>query len=405
MNPTSMARVVFVCCTVIVCITFGTRQGFGLFLRPITLDLGWTREALAATFATQVLMIGLLAPVAGAVADRWSPGRAILLGGALFSAGLFVMAAAGTPQAMLAGGGLLAGAGLSACGLPLVLSVVGRVAPEERRSLWLGIATAAATLGQVVLVPITQQLIAALGWRGAVLALACLALLTLPLAGVIAASRHQGLSNRAEQSLAEALREARAHRGYLLLTLAFFVCGFHVQFIAIHLPAYIADQGLAPELAASALVMIALGNALGSWLSGWLGGWLRKKYLLSAIYLGRSLLFLAFISVPVSAASVLAFSGALGVLWLSTVPLTSGIVAQVFGPRYMATLFAIVYLSHQVGSFTGVWIGARIFDTTGSYDVVWWITIGLGLVAAAMHLPINDRPLARLAAAPPAGNA
>jgi len=405
MNPTSMARVVFVCCTVIVCITFGTRQGFGLFLRPITLDLGWTREALAATFATQVLMIGLLAPVAGAVADRWSPGRAILLGGALFSAGLFVMAAAGTPQAMLVGGGLLAGAGLSACGLPLVLSVVGRVAPEERRSLWLGIATAAATLGQVVLVPITQQLIAALGWRGAVLALACLALLTLPLAGVIAASRHQGLSNRAEQSLAEALREARAHRGYLLLTLAFFVCGFHVQFIAIHLPAYIADQGLAPELAASALVMIALGNALGSWLSGWLGGWLRKKYLLSAIYLGRSLLFLAFISVPVSAASVLAFSGALGVLWLSTVPLTSGIVAQVFGPRYMATLFAIVYLSHQVGSFTGVWIGARIFDTTGSYDVVWWITIGLGLVAAAMHLPINDRPLARLAAAPPAGNA
>lgn len=328
-----------------------------------------------------------------------------MLGGVLFTAGLGVMASARGPEAMLAGGGLLTGAGLSACGLPLVLAVIGRVAPEGKRSLWLGLGTSAGTIGQIVLIPATQFLINNFDWRTALVALAVLAAFTVPLAGVVAASSHEALSNRAEQSLGEALEEARGHRGYVMLTLGFFVCGFHVQFIAIHLPAYITDQGLAPDLAATALAVIAVGNAIGSWLSGWMGGRMRKKYLLSSIYLGRSALFLAFIGVPVTETSVLAFSAALGFLWLSTVPLTSGLVAQVFGPRYMATLYAIVFLSHQVGSFVGVWAGGRVFDATGSYQAVWWMTIGLGVVAALVHIPIDDRPVARLSATPQSAKA
>lgn len=395
----SRSRLIFACCVGVVCITFGIRQGFGLFMRPITLDLGWTREALAATFATQVLMIGLLAPLAGALADRWSPGRTVMVGGVLFAGGILLMGHATTPGTMFVGGGLVTGAGLSACGLPLILSIVGRVAPDERRSLWLGIATSGATFGQLVLIPLTHQIIAGHGWRTAILAICALAALTVPLAFVVSRSGHEGLSNRAEQSLGEALREARGHRGYLLLVAGFFVCGFHVQFITIHLPAYVADQGLPAAIAASGLAAIAVGNAVGAALAGWAGGHFRKKYLLSGIYLARSLVFLVFLSVPLSEATVLVFCTALGFLWLGTVPLTSGLVAQVFGPRYMATLYAFVYLGHQAGSFVGVWAGGRVFDTTGSYDVVWWMTIGLGLLAAAMHLPIDDRPVARLTAA------
>ena len=267
-RPDVNIRIIFICCIATVAIAFGIRQGFGLFMRPITLDMDWSREALAATFATQSLMIGLMAPLTGMLADRWSPGKVIMLGGVLFSAGIATMGYAQTPTQMWAGGGLLAGCGLSAVGLPLMLSVIGRIAPPDRRGLWLGIATSASTIGQIVLIPVSQHLIAQFDWRVAVLALAVLAAVTVPLAFVIARSTDAALSNRGDQTLHEVINEARSHRGYVLLLIGFFVCGFHVQFIAIHLPAYISDMGLGLGIAATALTIIAVGNAGGSWLSG-----------------------------------------------------------------------------------------------------------------------------------------
>ena len=393
------ARTVFVCCIVTIAIGFGIRQGFGLFMRPISLDLGWTREALAVTFATQALVLGLMSPLTGMLADRMSPGKVIMLGGALFTAGLVLMGFAQTPLQMWSSGGLVAGAGLSAVGMPLILSVIGRIAPHDKRGLWLGIATSASTLGQLVLIPLSQYIITHYDWRMSLFTLAALALLTVPLGRVIAKSTHSGLSNSGDQTIAQALNEARSHRGYILLLIGFFVCGFHVQFIAIHLPAYIADQGLSPTVAASALIVIALGNACGASMTGWLGDRFRKRDLLSAIYAARAVLFAVLVAMPISETSILVFSGVLGLLWLSTVPLTSSIVAQVFGTRYMATLFAFVFLSHQLGSFVGVWVGGYVFDLTGSYHNVWLITSVLGLGASLLHIFIDDRPLARVALA------
>ncbi|MBM62959.1 MAG: MFS transporter [Acidobacteria bacterium] len=392
----SHAVVVFICCLSIVSLAFGVRQSFGLFMRPITLDTGWARESLALTFATQAFTIGLLGPVAGAFADRWNPGKVLMLGGGLFCVGLLTMAGASRPSVMFGGGGLLVGAGLSGCGLPLALAVVGRIAPADRRSLWLGVATASATLGQLVLVPLIQTVIVEYGWRVAVLLGSGLGAFIVPLATVVARSTHAGLGRDADQSLGETLRGARSHPGYILLTLGFFVCGFQVQFITIHLPAYIVDQGLASSLAASALMVIAAANALGSWIAGWAGGFCRKRYLLSGIYGGRALLFLVLISVPLSPPVMLVLSAGIGLLWLGTVPLTSGLVAEMFGPRYMATLYSFVFLNHQLGSFMGVWLGGRIYDATGSYELVWWLTIALGAAASLIHLPIDDRPMARL---------
>jgi predicted MFS family arabinose efflux permease len=393
------ARTIFICCVATIAIGFGIRQGFGLFMRPITLDMGWTRETLAATFATQALVLGLMAPLTGMLADRWSPGKVIMLGGALFTAGLVTMGFAQSPMQMWAGGALLAGAGLSAVGMPLILAVIGRIAPENKRGLWLGIATSAGTIGQIVLIPLSQYLIEQFDWRTALFGLACMAVFTVPLARAIANSPHSGLSNRDDQSISHALNEARSHRGYVLLLIGFFVCGFHVQFIAIHLPAYIADQGLSTTVAATALIIIALGNACGASLSGWLGDRFRKRDLLSAIYAGRAVLFAIFVAMPVSETSVFIFSCVLGFLWLSTVPLTSSIVAQIFGPRYMATLFAFVFMSHQLGSFAGVWVGGYMFDATGSYRSVWLLTSALGVGASLLHIFVDDQPLVRVALA------
>ena len=380
----------------IVFMSLGIRQSFGLFMRPITMDLGWGREVLSLALATQNLMIGIAAPFAGILADRWGAPRTIALGGLIFSLGMVIMSQSTAPTAMFASAGLMAGIGLGACGLPLVLSVVGKIAPAEKRSLWLGIVTACATGGQLLIVPLSQTLLSTMDWVLALAALATMAGLIIPMAYSMSAAVTRDTGRDTEIDPKEAMREAAGHRGYILLTAGFFVCGFQVAFIAIHLPAYLADEGISPALGATALMLIALFNMGGSWTSGWLAGRIPKKYLLTSIYILRSLVIAAFITFPISPLTVVLFACAVGFLWLSTVPATLGLVAQIFGTRYMAMLYGVVYMSHQFGSFTGVWLGGSIFDATGNYDPIWWGAVALGVVSALLHLPINDQPVARL---------
>ncbi len=392
-------HVVLVCATLSIALSFGSRQSFGLFVVPVSLDMQWGRETFSLVIAVQALLNGLAAPFAGAVADRWGAWRTVMAGGALYSGGLLILSQSVTPAGMMLGGGVLAGMGLSACGLPVLLSVVGRSAPPDRRSLWLGTVTAGATAGQLVIIPLAQYAVTAHGWVAALFALGLAVSLIVPLAACLGLAARRRGEERETQSLREALAEARTHSGYLLLTVGFFVCGFQVQFVASHLPAFVEDAGLGKELAATSLVVIAAFNMAGAWLAGLLGGRHRKKYLLTGIYLARTALIVVFVSLPVSELSVLAFSAIMGFIWLGTVPLTSGLIAQVFGARYMATLYAIVYLSHQLGNFAGAWVGGRVFDATGSYVGVWWMAAALGIVAAVLHAPIDDRPVARLTGA------
>lgn len=387
---------VLVAASLIVFTAFGIRQSFGLFMRPITLDLGWGRETLSMTLATQQLMMGLAAPFAGALADRWGAPRTVALGGALFALGVFIMSQSTSPGWMLGSAGIMGGLGLGACGLPLILSVVGQVAPEEKRSLWLGIATASATGGQLVFVPFSQSLLSGYDWVVVLVVLSMFAGMIVPMAFSMSASVTAETGKDCKIDLGEALREARRHRGYVLLTAGFFVCGFQVSFIAVHLPAYLIDQGASAALGATALALIALFNMAGSWAAGWLAGKMRKKYVLCAIYMVRSMVIAVFIMVPTGPVTVMVFAAAIGFVWLSTVPPTSGLVAQIFGVRYMGVLYGIVYLGHQLGSFSGVWLGGWIFDATGNYDIIWWAAVDLGVLSALLHLLMSDKPVERL---------
>ena len=290
----------------------------------------------------------------------------------------------------------MVGLGLGACGLPLILACVSQMAPTQKRSVWVGITTASATGGQLTMLPLSQALITSYDWVFALLGLSILSGMIVPLALSMSSAEKVGAGKDTNISIMEAIREAVVHRGFRLLTLGFFVCGFHVAFIAVHLPAYLVDNGASVTLGAKALMLIALFNMAGAWGSGWLAGRISKKYLLSTIYLLRSLIILAFVVLPMSELTVILFASLLGLLWLSTIPPTSGLVSQIFGTRYMGILYGFVYLGHQVGSFTGVWLGGLIFDTTGDYVIIWVMAIALGLVSAGLHLPINDRPMERL---------
>jgi len=376
----------------------GVRSTFGLFLAPMSADLGWGREVFALAIAIQSLMWGLGQPVAGMIADRFGTARVMALGGLLYGLGIYGMAQAPSPSMLYMTGGLLVGLGLSGASFSLVLAALGRMVPEGRRTLAFGITTAAGSLGQFLLVPLGQQFLVVYGWPTTLVLLALLIALIIPLA---TAMRGRGQESRgfAKQSMGQALREAGRHSGYLYLTAGFFVCGFHVTFIGTHMPAYVTDQGLPAEIGAWSLATVGLFNVFGAILAGILGNLFQKKILLSMIYLFRAAIITVFIMAPISPTTVLLFSAAIGLTWMSTVPLTSAIVAQIFGPRYMATLFGFVFLSHQFGSFLGVWLGGYLFDQSGSYDMVWWLGVALGLLAALVHLPINERPAARLAAA------
>jgi len=386
--------VVLVCGGIILTLAMGIRHGFGLFLQPISHDMGWGRETFALAIAVQNLVWGVTQPFVGMMADKHGSARVVLVGAALYAVGLATMAHVHTPWLFVLTSGVLIGTGLSGVTFSVISGVLGRRFPPEKRSMALGISAAAGSFGQFAMLPLSQWLLATVGWYGALLAMACVALMIVPLAAALV-ERRESHVHAFKQSAGQAMTEALGHRGYVLLTAGFFICGFQVVFIAVHLPAYLADKGMPAHVAVTALALIGLFNIFGTYFAGWLGGRVSKKYILSANYFGRAVLIALFVFLPLSVYSVYAFAVAFGLLWLSTVPTTNGIVAQIFGVRYLAMLSGFAFFSHQIGSFLGAWLGGKLYDTTGSYDIVWYLAIALGVVAGLLNLPIDEREIKR----------
>jgi MFS family permease len=384
-------------------VSLGIRHAFGLFLAPMTRDNGWTREVFAFAIALQNLVWGAAQPLAGRLADRHGAGKAILAGSALYVAGLLLMAQARTGAALALSAGLLVGIGLSGTSFPIVFGAIARSTPPERRSLATGVAMSVGSLGQFAMLPGALSAIEGIGWAGTLVALAALAATMVPLSGALFETRGVVGSSEAGMGLRDVLAEALAHRGFWLLSFGFFVCGFHVVFVATHLPAYLVDQGLGARTGATVLALVGLFNIAGSYCAGLLGGRMSKPALLVGIYALRAVVIALFFLLPVTETSAYAFGAAMGFLWLSTVPLTNGTVATVFGVRNMAMLGGIVFFFHQIGAFLGGWLGGRLYVATGRYDLVWVISIGLAVLAALLNLPIREVPVARLRAAPEGG--
>ena len=374
-------------------LALGVRHAQGIFLVPVTLEQGWSRETFGFAIAVQNLMWGLAQPFTGMIADRFGARRVIAAGLALYGVGLFAMANAASPMAFTLSAGVCIGIALSATSFGVVYGALSRLMPPARRNWALGLAGAVGGLGQFFLVPTAQGLIDSLGWAGALLALALLCALLLPCAWPL--DDQPGQAGMHEQSLRAALAEAFRHRGFWLLNLGFLACGFQLAFIAAHLPAYLQDKGLPASTAVAGLAVIALSNVVGTYLCGLLGGLFRRKYLLCGIYLLRSAAMALFVLLPLSSGSLYLFCAVMGLVWLGTVPLTNGLVTQVFGLRYLTTLFGFVFFGHQLGAFFGVWLGGYVFDVTRSYDLIWGVGIALGVMAAALHYPINDREILR----------
>jgi predicted MFS family arabinose efflux permease len=391
--------VILVLGTLILLFSLGARQTFGLFLKPISTDLGWGREVFSFAVAMQSLVWGIATPLVGVIADKWGPGRVVAVGGAIYTVGLYLMSEATSPFDASFSIGFLTGIGMASTMFPIVLSVVGRTTPPHRRNLYLGIASAGGSSGMFVMVPLSQYFIDASGWATAMLVVAAVTALIVPLAASVAIGPPTVEERRGGQSLGAAIREATSHSGFILVSTAYFVCGFQTLFISAHFPAMLQDLGLSATLGATALTVLGLFNMIGCFAWGAAGGRVRPKYLLAAIYAGRSAVMTVFILLPITDTSVVVFVCALGLVWLATVPLTTAVVAQIFGPAYVATLYGLSFLTHQLGSFLGIWLGGSLYDATGSYDVIWWICVALGLVSALMHFPVDDRPVARLAAA------
>jgi predicted MFS family arabinose efflux permease len=396
-NIKNNSIVVIACGALMVFISMGTRQSFGLFLQPITLDLSVGRETFSLAMAWQNLLFGL--PLIGILADRFGSRMVAFSGGLLYAAGFLLLSMTGSPAGLYLNLGVIAGTAIGCTSYVVVLGAAARLVPPEKRSSSFGIITAAGSLGMFAVVPGIQWLIASAGWQTAFALLAGFVGITAILAvgfpskTVVSDNNPSDAPVENRLPLSLVLGCARRHSGYLLLTSGFFVCGFHVAFIATHLPAFLADKSVSRMAAATALAMIGLFNIFGSYLFGFLGDRLRKKYLLSILYLSRAVVISLFVVLPISNFSAIAFGSAIGFLWLATVPLTSGIVAQIFGIRYLSTLYGIVFFSHQIGSFLGVWLGGRVYDMVHSYDMVWILAIMLGVTAAILHLPITDQPV------------
>ncbi|MGR6806478.1 MFS transporter [Sphaerotilus natans] len=391
---------VLLCGALVVTLSMGIRHGFGLWLTPITMERGWTRETFAFAMAVQNLAWGVAGPVAGMLADRFGAFRVLAGGALLYALGLVLMALSPTGATFTASAGLLIGIAQSGTTYAVVYGIIGRQIDPARRSWAMGVAAAAGSFGQFLMVPVEQWLIASFGWQQALMLLGGAALVIAPLALGLREPVAAGGPARAQQSIGAALREAFGYRSFQWLMAGYFVCGFQVVFIGVHMPSYLKDHGLAPEVATTALALIGLFNVFGTYGAGVLGQRLAKRHILSTIYLLRSVTITIFLAAPLTPASVYLFSAVMGVLWLSTVPPTNAVIAQIFGVQYLSMLGGFVFLSHQIGSFLGVWLGGRLYDATGSYDIVWWISIALGLLAALANLPVREGPIARPVAQP-----
>ncbi len=399
-NPGRFAVVAVIAAACLISlIGFGIRASFGLYLEPMTVANGWSRETFSLAMAIQNLLWGIGVPVAGAIADRFGTAKVVALGAAVYSVGIAGMAMSDSGLALHLTGGILVGLGVAFCSFSLVLAAIARLIGSARRSLALGLGTAAGSLGQVIFSPINQALISRYGWYDSLLVMSVVSLVLIPLAFSLRGSSESRGEPASDQGLTNALGEAVNHRSYLLLTAGFFVCGFHVAFITVHFPTYVTDLGLSPQTGAYALSLVGLFNIIGSLASGAFGQRYSKKMGLSFIYFTRALIILGLLMAPANGLTIYLFAASMGLLWLSTVPLTTGIVAQIFGLKFMATLFGLVFLSHQVGSFIGVWLGGLLYDRTGSYDAMWWAGVGFGVFAAMVHFPINDKPVGRLSMA------
>ncbi|WP_321934787.1 MULTISPECIES: MFS transporter [unclassified Paraburkholderia] len=369
----------------------GVRNVQGLFLMPVTLDRGWSRETFGLALALQNLLWGIAQPLTGMISDRFGSARVIFAGALLYALGLAMMALSATPGVYTFGVGVVLGVALSGTAFGAVYGALSRLFAADQRSWALSVAGMFGGLGQFCVVPLTQGMIGRFGWVTAILVLAAVMLASAPLAAWLR-DRPMARSGAADShdTLRRAMREAFAHRGFWLLNLGFLSCGFQLAFIGAHLPAYLLDKGMSAREASLALALIALANTAGTFLCGYAGGFLRRKYLLSGIYFARAAVMVLFLALPLSPLTLYVFAFAMGFMWLGTVPLTSGIVSQMFGVRYISTLFGFVFLGHQIGSFFGVWLGGVVFDATHSYDLLWQGSIALGILAGVMHLPIDD---------------
>jgi MFS family permease len=434
--------VILTCGCLISMVGFGPRATLGFFLTPMSTANGWGREVFALSVAIQTLLYGAAQPFSGAIADRFGTVRVIIAGTLLYAAGIFMMAHASTPETLFLSSGVLIGFGLSGCSFNLVLSSFGKLLPESWRSLAFGAGTASGSFGQFLFSPLAVGLIDTVGWRTTLEVFAGLLLLIVPLAFAIATSRSDAPAQTSVRSLREddssqtsarslreddsartsarglvrqdsetapsveqiqtykqALAEALGHRSYILLVLGFFTCGFQLGFVTLHLPAYLIDRGLSAQVGGWTLGVIGLFNIVGAMLSGWLGGRMPKRYILAVIYFARALAVVFLITMPASPAVALIYGAATGLLWLSSVPPTAGLVAVMFGTRWMAMLFGLAFFSHQVGGFLGVYLGGLFYERTGSYDIVWWLGVLFGVLSAVINLPIVEKPVARPAMA------
>lgn len=393
-TPALSLNQVLLCGALIVTLSMGIRHGFGLWLQPITMEREWSRETFAFALAVQNLAWGLVGPLAGLWADRFGAFKVLVVGSVLYAGGLVLMGLSTTGLAFMGSAGLIVGMAQSGTTYAVIYGVIGRQVSADKRSWAMGLTAAAGSFGQFLMVPLENWLIRTVDWQNALFLLGCLALAIAPLAWGLREPPAAATSGPT-QSLRQALSEAFTYPSFQWLMVGYFVCGFQVVFIGVHLPSYLRDRNFSPDVATTALALIGLFNVIGTYSAGLLGQHLPKRFVLSAIYLLRTVAIILFITTPLSSTSVYIFAAVMGTLWLSTVPLTSGVVAHIFGVRYLSMLGGFVFLSHQIGSFLGVWLGGKLFDMTGSYQIVWWLAVALGVLAALANLPIKEAAIIR----------